>query len=208
MTRSILPSRGPLLLPSVEDRLLADRVTASEGDITALDSRLTTAESDVSGLDTRLTTAEGDIDTLEGLVTVPFQSWTPTLTGYVAGTGATISARYRLFGGWVEAEFYWALGTSFTVVGTGTISLPVEADTTIFDSAVTQIGQGYVRDLGSATFLAGAALISSTTFRIGTWQTNFAAPYARFNSVNDTTPVPHTWAEGDYIHLWLKYLPA
>lgn len=137
--------------------------------------------------------------------------WTPALGGgHVLGTGGSISGFYSMSRHNVKARMIWVLGTSFTVNASGTISLPVEADTT--DIQLGQVsfplGTVIIRDAGSSTFFGHAIILSSTTFRAGTWDIAHVSGYPRFNSLSSATGVPHTYVAGDTIEAYLDYQAA
>lgn len=70
---------------------IANRVTANEGNASALESRVTVAESDITALEARADTSEGDITALEGRVTTA-ESDITALDGRVTTNEGAIAA--------------------------------------------------------------------------------------------------------------------
>lgn len=61
----------------------------------------------------------------------PWTDYTPTLTGFGAGTGATIVAKYSVLYGEVRFKVDIILGSSPTASGAFYVSLPLTADTSV-----------------------------------------------------------------------------
>jgi hypothetical protein len=139
-----------------------------------------------------------------------WQSWTPTFTNWVIGTGgsAGTTAKYAQIGKTVHARVVSVLGTSGQAVGTGvTISLPVPAAAPSALSTGTAsfiIGTGSFEDNGTGNYIAYVAITPGsvpTTANIFVSKTD--GTYGGFSGI--TASVPFAWGSGDVMTLSFSY---
>lgn len=123
-------------------------------------------------------------------------TYTPTFTGFTAGN-ATITARYKQIG---KTVFVWAkvvLGSTSSVTGDFTMSLPV--NNTI--PYPVSMGHASIEDVGLTqrpcfTFASSATIFTVRAINVG-------GTYAAESSFSST--VPQTWVTGDTIAVNLRY---
>lgn len=144
--------------------------------------------------------ATGNADTLDGVHAssfvleseVAWQDWTPTFANFTKGS-ATITARYCQTGKMV----YYYLGVTLAAdssMGTAmTFTLPVTSATYPTLATIQPIGQGSVRDAGTAVFTAQATWASTTTALVQVY--GAASTYVGPTSL--TSSVPMTWTTND-----------
>jgi hypothetical protein len=122
------------------------------------------------------------INTMESAWT----SYTPTLTAITAGTGSTLTARYKLVGKTLTVACTLILGTGGALTGTALISLPTGL-TARNSGSLSYKGALYITDAGTgwhngtAVVTAGASAVQFFTSGI----------------VNATTPM--TWTASDVL---------
>lgn len=118
-------------------------------------------------------------------------SYTPTLTGFTLGNG-TIAGSYTQIGKWVWFEVTFTMGTTSAAASAlPTVTLPVTAAAASVNAALCR---AMFTDAGTATYLATARVLSTTT----------CAAYIIGSSGINTTPsttTPFTWtpSNGDSI---------
>ena len=123
-------------------------------------------------------------------------SWTPTYTGFTVGN-ATVTAKYKQIG---KTVFAWAkvvLGSTSSVSGDFTISLPVN---TAIPFPVN-MGSAGIEDMGT-TQRPGFVIGSSATL-VTIRAINTSGTYAAEGVFSST--VPQTWVAGDTIYCNLSY---
>lgn len=130
----------------------------------------------------------------------PTVSYTPTLTNITLGTG-TVSASYHRSDGWCDYSLRLTFGSSTSIAGGCTISLPV-AYSTGDEWHTTQV---LFYDSNVAQRYYGMTYANSTT-TVGLVAINAGATYALGASVTNT--VPFTWATGDLIVFTGRYRMA
>lgn len=128
-------------------------------------------------------------------------SWTPSLTGITIGNG-TVDAKYtQLLNKTVQWRIVIVLGSTSSVTGAITVSLPVTSITV--PSIYLPIGEGIMRDVSAFTSIISKARWATTT----TMGLLFAHPTN--NALVDTDAVsPFTWANGDILAFYGCYETA
>jgi hypothetical protein len=121
---------------------------------------------------------------------IAWTAWTPTLTNLTQGTGATMSAFYARIGKTVVAQVYATMGTTPTVGGQFSISLPVDIASS---TRSTSIGTCVMRDAGGAVSYLGSVLATGSAPSVARMQTiGTAGATATLSSQTGTNPF--TWA--------------
>lgn len=127
----------------------------------------------------------------------PWQSYTPTLTGWTLGNG-TLTGYYMQAGKLVWGKVFLTLGSTSSPSGNLVISLPVTK----------------VADDGVFTSLQGTAVLfdTSASARAVYSTVHNSITTARFVSSASATPVdattPWTWANGDKLNATFMYEAA
>lgn len=125
-------------------------------------------------------------------------SYTPTLTNFTLGNGTRV-AHYKQNGKTVHFKIRLTLGTTSSVTGNPTFTLPVTAV-----SATTLFGKSFYNDASVGFFDAG--LIQDSATVISTRAVNASATYATYTAVSST--IPFTWTTNDYIDIGGTYEAA
>ena len=128
-----------------------------------------------------------------------YASWTPTLTNLTLGNG-TMTGRYVQIGKFVNASLKLVFGSTTSVTGTMTFSLPTGAAS---GNTATNTFLGNVRilDNGIANYV-GMVQLSSTSAVI-LCVINVNGTYGTPENVNAT--VPFTWGNLDEIEFSMSY---
>lgn len=126
--------------------------------------------------------------------TAAWTSYTPTTTNITIGNG-TWSASYIQIGKTVHLKVRFTFGSTSSISGAATFSLPVTA---------TGFGYG-VANLNRGSNYQGVALVSGTGNVVAN-AVNASGTYALLSSTSST--VPATWTTGDVISLSLTYEAA
>lgn len=138
----------------------------------------------------------GTSNAIAGKVTdTAWASYVPVLTGVTLGNG-TLTTRWNRVGNLVYMAGQCTLGSSSSVTGNITISLPVVAGG-MFTGVYSTLGTGMVNDTGVTTEMvfATAATASSIYLR-------------RTNGSAIGPGVPFTWGTGDVFAWNVAYEPA
>jgi hypothetical protein len=144
--------------------------------------------------------ALGDaIDASVGSGLLAWQSYTPTFTNFTLGNGTIARAKYVKLGKNVLVEISVILGTTSSVTGRITMSLPV---TGAFAVARTNdpcsLFAGAVSGVGSVAM--------STTTQVELFALNSAGTY--LSNVSTSATVPGTWANTNYFSFRTMYEAA
>lgn len=123
-----------------------------------------------------------------------WQTWTPGYTNIAVGNGTVVS-RYMQIGKTIFLEWHLVFGSSSSVSGVPTFTLPVTANSSYPSSFSSPIGTCALEDAGTATYYGNVFLVSTTAININVW--GAAVTYVRDVAISAT--VPHTWASGDSI---------
>jgi hypothetical protein len=135
------------------------------------------------------------------LTTPTWTAWTPTLGGFVQGTGAVTQCYYTTIGKTVIAQVYITLGTGPTVTGGFSVSLPVDHASS---NRSLSAGTVLMRDSVAARNYTGAVyLIGSAPGRAQFQVFNVASTYQY--QVSQTASTPHAWTSGDYFSFTIVY---
>jgi len=129
------------------------------------------------------------------------QSYTPTLTGLTLGNG-TMSARYMQIGKRVFGDLIIVFGTTTTVTGSVSFTLPVTANSFYNSMTHMPFGECSLVDEGTAIYKATLDANSSTT------SATIYVHVASGTYLTDTTissTVPFTWGSSDKIGAAFSY---
>ena len=124
-----------------------------------------------------------------------FAAYTPTYTNLTIGNG-TVTARYGQSGKFVTVNWKLLLGSTSSVSGAVTVSLPVTATNT------NAVGNVYMLDAATAEYLGIVKLESTTSMKILTPQ------FASNINAGLSSSFPMTWATNDEIRITLVYEAA
>jgi hypothetical protein len=126
-------------------------------------------------------------------------SYTPTYVNMSVGNGTVVS-KYKQIGKTVFVQYSLTFGSTTSITGTPTISLPVSAANTQYSFL------GIVRffDSGVANYAGTNSLESSTTITPGLFTTG--GNYAGYAGMNATTPF--TWGTNDVLQYNFVYEAA
>jgi hypothetical protein len=134
---------------------------------------------------------------------IAWNAWTPTLTNLTQGTGATLSAFYARIGKTVVAQVYATMGTSPTVGGQFSISLPVDIANS---NRSISIGTCVMRDAGGAVSYLGSVLATSSAPSVARMQTiGTAGATATLSSQTATNPFTWATTAGSYFQFTIMY---
>ncbi len=152
--------------------------------------------------DVALTSTSTELNALDGK-TGSWLTWIISWTNFTLGNG-TVTSTYIQIGKIVMAQFNVTLGSTSSVSGAITFSLPVTA--AAGNSAnLSKIGYGSIYDNGTNTFDANVMYASTTTAKISPIITN--ATYAGSGN-NTSSTIPMTWASTDKFTGFLVYQAA
>jgi len=144
------------------------------------------------------------INALASQVYQPWASWTPTWTNLSVGNG-TVVAKYTQIGKTVFARLSIIFGSTTSVSGLVTFSLPVTRIAYAGSANITPLSVVRMLDTSASTTFEGALTNASTT-TAAVVAYNAAATY--LNGVATSSTVPFTWATGDEIGTEFYYEAA
>lgn len=131
-------------------------------------------------------------------------SFTPTFTNLTIGNG-TISARYKQIGKLVQGRISVVFGSTTSISGDVSFTLPVAATAYAGTANVTPIGDAQMYDVSAARLYFGKVSMSSSG--LATIRAQAAdLPYLYFFLLG--AGVPFTWATGDEIGISFEYEAA
>lgn len=122
-------------------------------------------------------------------------SYTPAVSGWTQGNG-TLTGVYMQAGKWVNARVAFTVGSTTTIAGTLTLSLPV--------SAHAVYTGGY--PIGAALLLDTSLNNRYQRFTVATSATT--VQMSDLSNARVTATVPFTWATGDTVDLQVTYEAA
>lgn len=155
------------------------------------DGNVTTAKiADEAVTNAKLSIASGELGT--------YTSYTPTWTNVSVGNG-TVSARYTKTGPIVKGRILFTLGSTSSVSGIVTFSLPVTAATTAYSNNDSAIGMGTLRSSQLYPLLVNP--VTSTTARLV-----YLTSSAVYAGTSSSTPA--TWATGNVMSVSFEYEAA
>jgi len=118
-------------------------------------------------------------------------TWSPTYSGVTIGNG-TASWNYAIINGTVFFHGYVSFGSTTSITGGITWTLPVTAASSVYAFG-GPCGDALIVDSGTVIHTARVRVTSSTWFDLSAERTD--ATYGRYWSVSST--VPMTWTTGD-----------
>lgn len=134
-------------------------------------------------------------------------AWTPTWTNLTLGNG-TVTAKYRQIGKLVFCRLSLVFGTTTSVSGDVTFSLPVTKAT--YGGNQTQMPLGLVTALDSSAGVTAEGMVKPATTT--TCVMRFLLAGGTYVSIGGasvpSSTVPFTWASADEIHAQLCYEAA
>ena len=184
-----------------DSNAIQNAIVNAKGDIIGASANDTPAITSVGANDTMLV---ADSTTATGLAyksaetLYPWTAFTSSPSNISVGNG-TLTARYQQIGKTVNVEIYFVLGTTSTVTGTPTFTLPVAAKV----SNYTFMGSGSFGDYAAGTY--PAILVNYSSFVYITSILS-SGTYAFEGGVSATTPF--TWAQLDTINARFTYEAA
>lgn len=140
------------------------------------------------------------IDTSVGTGLLAWTAYTPTFTNFTLGNG-TIGFAYTQIGKTVHVRGGITLGTTSSITGTFTFSLPATA---IIASGNPLIGNARYSDVGVQNYFGVVQLGATTTGQL--LAMGASGTYVTSATVNAT--VPFTWGATDDIRFYLTYQAA
>ncbi len=153
--------------------------------------------------DTAITPAKLQAGTGAGWSTA---SWTPTLTNASVGNG-TMTAKYIQTGKMVTARFALVLGSTSSVTGEFTATLPVTAATYAGSSGLNPVGLAQFYDTSASALYGGVTLYNTTTTVI-VRAVKTDATYGTFVALSATVPFGAAFAVGDEVEFTITYEAA
>jgi hypothetical protein len=132
-----------------------------------------------------------------------WNSYTPTLTNLTQGTGAVLQAFYARIGKTVVLQVYATMGTTPTVGGQFSISLPVDIASANRSST---IGTCLMRDAGAGVSYFGSVLATGSAPSVARMQTiGTAGATATLSSQTATNPFTWATTAGSYFSFTIMY---
>lgn len=153
---------------------------------------------------TAIATLGQDIDTSVGTGLLAWTAYTPTLTNFTLGTGGTVTCAYAKLGKIVHVRIDLLAGTSPSITGTPTISLPVTAAAN-YVSGRTPLNTFDLLD-GSTNYGGHVRMGSTTTVTCYLW--NASGSYTSDQAVSSTIPAASWYTSGDRFLINLTYEAA
>lgn len=138
------------------------------------------------------------------LMELPWTTYVPTIANF-SSTSPTITGKYAVAGGIVQALVQAKLGTGTITVAAASATLPVAADTTgmILDSTLLQGAAGF-KDVSLGDQYAGSVrIIDANTVRAMRFTTTGSGSAGTLSST-----LPFTWATLDEMSLAFSYPAA
>jgi len=134
---------------------------------------------------------------------IGWNAWTPTFTNLTQGTGATTSAFYSRIGKTVVAQVYVTMGTTPTVGGQFSISLPVDHANS---NRSGSIGTCVMRDAGAGVSYLGSVFATSSAPSVARMQTiGVSGSTATLSSQTATNPFTWATTAGSYFQFTIMY---
>lgn len=141
------------------------------------------------------------LDTATGEPGGAWNTWTPTWTNLTVGNGTVASNKYIKVGKVVHATYHLTLGSTSSVTGALSFTLPV---TSASLTATLPIGIAYINDAATAAYMGWVHWATTTTAKLHSF--NGAADS---RSIQATTNKPiAAYGTGDMITFSLTYEAA
>lgn len=151
-----------------------------------------------------IATLGSDIDTSVGTGLLAWTAYTPTLTNFTLGTGGTTTAAYAQLGKIVHVRIELIAGTSPTITGLPTLSLPVTAHSS-HSSGRTPLNTFDLID-GSTNYGGHVKMASTSTVACYLW--NASGSYITDQGVSSTIPAASWWTTSDRFQIAITYQAA
>lgn len=156
-----------------------------------------------AGLNTISGLTNSSLSTASGALGGAWQSWTPTWTNLTVGNG-TVTARYTQVGKTVKFRIGLVFGSTTSVSGSVSFSLPVTAVTYSGTVGLQPFGTGRILDAGTASYDGAVLYNSTTTANLRVY--NAAGTY--LGSTVFSSTVPFTWTTNDEFYYTGQYEAA
>lgn len=139
----------------------------------------------------------------QNLVWANWIAYTPTFTNLTQGTGSTTSAYYTVVGKTVMVQVYVTMGTTPTVGGQFSISLPIDIASS---NRSGTIGTCLMRDAGGALSYLGSVFATGSAPSVARMQTiGTAGATATLSSQTATNPFTWNANAGNYFSFTIIY---
>lgn len=171
------------------------------------DGKLNTNSSVVTANITDGAVTNAKLSTTAGEVGGAWLSWTPTFTNFSLGNGTINTAKYTQVGKTVRFKIRITLGSTSSVSGVITMSMPVTAasdEVTPSSQPFTLVGIGTILDSGTTQYSAYLNVASTTTLTL--LSENAASTSSQ--PQNTSATVPMTWATSDAFYVRGSYEAA
>jgi len=130
-----------------------------------------------------------------------WSTWPPSWTNFTVGNGTLNYAKYTQVGKTVVLRLKFTLGSTSSVSGAITFSLPVNLNADYADDSHPLIHDVRIRDTGTAYFKGGAIVASSST--VSLIAKTASGTYVGEAATSST--VPMTWTTNDAFSVGLIY---
>jgi len=137
------------------------------------------------------------------LNTTDWTTWSPSYANLTIGNG-TVVARYQQVVGIVTARYELTWGSTTSLSGSPTVSLPVTASSSGYTAARGDIGWCRCHDTGTNGFLGNVEFASTTTCR--PMVATASGTYSTVTALSST--VPMTWTTSDVLQFEIVYEAA
>jgi len=135
----------------------------------------------------------------------PWQTWSPTWTNLTIGN-ATVTYKYAQIGKTVLFNIHLKFGSTTSISGTVSFSLPVTSISYNSVSAIMSIGRIDLYDSGTAVYSGLLKWVSTTSARPEYLNLPAGTVIQSLNVVNATAPF--TWTTNDELHIEAYYEAA
>jgi len=134
-----------------------------------------------------------------------WKSWTPTWTNLTKGSGPTETYAYIRLGKYVIAHASVTLGTTSSVGGSVTVTMPVASSTS---SISTMAGNAFFFDASAPATFYGVVEITSNSTTATIRASNVAGTYLTQTALASTVPFGAAWTVSDKIGFNVMYQVA
>jgi hypothetical protein len=135
---------------------------------------------------------------------IAWASYSPTPTGITIGNG-TVTALWKQIGKEIIVDAVITFGSTTSVTGAVSISLPATAATRYGSLFSVVDGVSALNDSGIATYV-GVVFFNNSTSTANIRVSNASGTYLATTELSST--VPFTWGTGDSIQTKFNYEPA
>jgi len=134
-----------------------------------------------------------------------WKSWTPTWSGVTKGSGPTETYAYIRIGKFVIAHGSLTLGTSGSLAGPVTVTMPVASATTAIS---TTAGAAFISDASPAATYQGTVDIATNSTTATIRASNSSTTYLTRTDLSASVPLGAAFAVGDKIGFNVMYQVA